>query len=119
MPANKNICDCPNPPGGRAVCELHQLAMCRVKDGVAHTQCFDLPRNLQGPDVLQSKTIANWALSHITGVRRPYSMRISLEDRRILSQGQYVVPDTGELVSFRLPRALHAGRVLRPRQLLR
>lgn len=97
MAANKNICDCPDPPGGRAVCESHQLAICRVKDGVAQTECIDPPSDVTG------LALENWALSVITGVSRQRFAQLSRTDQDILRSGTYYDPRTRTTVSFKLP----------------
>ena len=97
MATNKNVCDCPDPPGGRAVCESHQLAICRVKDGVARTECIDPPSGVTG------LALANWALTAITGVFRQPFTQLSRTDQDILRLGAYYDPTTSTIVSFRLP----------------
>lgn len=117
-----NSCDCPLPPGGRAVCEARQMAICRVLNGQAETQCVDPPMYLALVMAVCEKTKlelpfhalrirGNWALQHITAVRRRRFQRFSEDDRTTLQSGFFRDSETGELVTFRLPSL----RVLRPK----
>jgi hypothetical protein len=94
-----NICDCPNPPGGRATCEDHQLAICRVRQGVAETHCIDPPKDATGG------ALSNWLLGIVTGVDREPWAPLSQDDREVLEAGQYLDPRTGVFTTFRLPVA--------------
>jgi hypothetical protein len=38
-----NDCRCPDPPGGRALCDDDQLAICRVMKGGVETFCISPP----------------------------------------------------------------------------
>src|SRR5215471_9792155 len=98
MATNKNTCQCPQPPGGVAICESHQLAICRVKEGVVQTECLDPPSDLAGV------SFQNWALRKITGTRRSALRMLSQEDINVLANGEYHDPATGMTVTFRLPR---------------
>lgn len=89
----KNICDCHNPPGGRAVCEPHQMAFCVVINGVARRECLDPPR-------AESATLARWALSHVLGYR--YTGTIDSYDLQVLTHGVFERAD-GAIVTFTLP----------------
>ena len=98
--SNINTCKCPNPPGGIVKCESHQLAICRLRDGMIEAECITLPKNLS--------TIAmkNWTLCQITGAKRSLNERITLNEQRILDQGEYLNLATGENIKFRLPTQL-------------
>ena len=94
----KNTCECPNPPGGRVQCEFHQLAICRVKDGVIQTECIDPPAKLS------TSARDAWAFGTITGIKRSLTRRLTSQEHQILLQGVYNDTQTGETVSFRLPK---------------
>jgi hypothetical protein len=102
MPSNKNTCHCPNPPGGVVVCEPHQLAICRVKDGVVHAECITPPADMPLIQAFFDR-IANWALAQITGARRLPFQLLTDSDRHVLEDGIYENAVTGEAVRFRLP----------------
>lgn len=110
MPANKNTCQCPTPPGGSAVCEADQLAICRVKDGNLETYCLDPPITVGVAALLGSKGVErymNWALEKITGVTRSLSADISADDRNILAAGSYYDSKTGSITRFRIPDSVN------------
>lgn len=109
MTANKNVCQCPIPPGGSAVCEADQLAICRVKDGNLETYCLDPPIPVRATAAFGAKGRArymNWALAQITGYRRSLSSDMSASDMRILEQGIYHDRETGETIKFRIPDSI-------------
>lgn len=128
MALAKNICNCPNPPGGRAVCAAHQLAICRVKNGKVETDCIDPELEVSLPGLTvgvvsiekaiqsrgakrqtgEAREIANWVLSHITGTPRSSHRRVNDVDLAILKEGVFENAETGEKVTFRLPFALGA-----------
>ena len=99
---SKNICDCPMPPGGRAICEPDQLAICRIKNGHPQTECQDPPaplgRNISARDYLE------WALTEITDkVRLPVGRGLSRSQIAMLQDGVYRDPSTGKDTTFRIP----------------
>jgi len=100
MSSGKNVCNCPDPPGGQAVCSENQLAICRVIGGRVKTECHSPPEGVtaQGLDALH-----NWALSHITRSTRTLGQSMSIADHAILGSGRYIDPITGEEVTFGLP----------------
>lgn len=93
----KNVCDCDNPPGGQARCEPHQMAVCRAVAGQCLTECRDPPRN-----AISRIEIEAWAYAVITGER--VVSPLPRAARAILARGRYVNPDTGEVVTFTLPK---------------
>jgi hypothetical protein len=95
-----NSCDCPKPPGGRTVCAAHQLAICRVREGITDAECIDPPF---GPS--KHVRFANWALSEITGYLRLEYEILTQENYNVLQGGFYVDEITGERVSFSLPKS--------------
>jgi hypothetical protein len=100
----RNVCDCPSPPGGRAVCEIDQLAICRVVNGAAETQCID------PPDELTGNSLRNWLLERITGRSRAHNAPITGEDAFILSSGHYFDRRRVMEVTFALPHTRGEGR---------
>lgn len=120
----KNICQCPQPPGGRAVCEAHQLAVCRIIGGQVHTECVNPPASLsKGFSFAVSSTGAfdasrashlRWALGVVTNgvlggellggmIGKLLGEELLEEERRVLDRGSWTNPDSGENVTFRLP----------------
>ncbi len=102
----KNICNCPTPPGGLAICEEDQLAICRVIDGQPQMECKDPPMEFRtGPPltVAERRRYDNWALAEITGHERWLNAPLSPSDELILQQRSYYNPDNGETVAFRNP----------------
>ena len=97
--AVRNICNCHTPPGGSVECEPHQMAVCSVIDGVAHRQCLDAP--LKGSDT----ALANWALSHITGVKRLTRAPIAISDLQLLLEGKFERSEN-EILTFSLPESV-------------
>jgi len=118
MPANKNTCECPNPPGGVAVCEAHQLAICHVRDGEARTYCIDPPGgNATTLEELPLDTLETWVTSHVLRVSGA-----TLEDLLLRSEYADLMRSNafafrrhlelsdghGGAVTFRLPEVLLA-----------
>jgi len=107
MNGNQNECECPNPPGGRLVCEAGQLAICRVKDGEIQPKCVNPPSQFRRTDrltVSDKTAFYNWALSQITGQPRPSTESLGYQDLKILETGFYHDETRGIEVTFRLPR---------------
>jgi hypothetical protein len=97
----KSICDCDNPPGGRVECEPHQMAICIVLNGVAHTECRTPP---QGGNAI---AWGNWALSQVTRETRAPDATISLSDLQTLRRGRFRDPK-GAVITFALPEGMFA-----------
>ena len=97
MPSDRNICPCPFPPGGSAVCEPYQLAICRVKDGLTQAECVNPP-----PGIQTRQEYENWVLAAVTGIPRLPSTQLSWQDQAILNAGRFSSEEVGE-VTFRLP----------------
>jgi hypothetical protein len=95
----KNICDCDNPPGGQAVCEPHQMAVCLVLKGVARRECLSPPRTGN------RLTLINWAWTQVDGVPRPSNAVIHSAQLGILKTGKLVRND-GAIVNFALPKSI-------------
>ena len=94
----KNICNCPNPPGGTVRCEAHQMAVCAVINGEAHYRCLDPPKG-----IVDSVGLATWAIQEIAGVKkRTPGFTLNLDDElNILASGKY---SSGEIrINFNLP----------------
>lgn len=109
MPAGKNICDCPRPPGGWAVCNADQLAICRVVNGVAYTECVDVPGHI---NTAPSNVQLNWAKALITQQQVPASQGITPADMDMLQVGRFDSPVAGE-VHFSLPKSFTIFRAYR------
>lgn len=108
--ATKNICNCPQPPGGSVACEPDQLAICRVKNGVVEGECIDPPDGMDSLSELtpvEARRYHNWALQHITGQPRHSWDPIDPGDQAILRKGIHRNVITGEEVRFRLPDELN------------
>lgn len=112
MPFNKNICDCPSPPGGRAVCEITQMAICRVLDGQASTECISPSQEIRRDCFLASisehnfalisgQRVANWTLAKFYEKSRPALEPISREDLEIIHIGIEGKPVPKTKSSFR------------------
>lgn len=93
--ARKNICNCPNPPGGQVVCEENQMAICIVQNGQSTYQCLSPISDIS--PIVQ----INWALTQITGYARNYYSKIENKDLIMLIDGFY--RRQNEMVSFHLP----------------
>ena len=108
--ATKNTCPCPQPPGGNVACEPNQLAICRVKNGVAEGECINPPAGMDSLANLapaDATRYLNWALDHITGQQRlPWEI-ITPKDQGVLRRGVYHNSATGEEVRFKLPDELN------------
>lgn len=102
MPAGKNICKCPLPPGGEAVCNEEQLAICRVVDGVPYTECVDLGNTA---DLRSMANALKYAVSAITKNSLDVTHSLTMKDLQMLSDGRHASLDSGE-VTFKLPDAL-------------
>jgi len=101
----ENSCDCLDPPGGRITCESDQIAICRAKDGKVYGECISHnrfpPKSVSGGVDLKA-----WILSELlqTSVR-PEDVERRPDYQRILSEGRYTNPKTGEVIRFQLPRS--------------
>src|SRR3954468_19791344 len=104
---SKNICNCPHPPGGQANCEPQQLAICRVRDGQAHTQCMSPPTTTSVPMSADTLThLSNWALSLVTGEARPTWEPVSEHELKMLLTGEFDNDARGERTAFSIPEGL-------------
>src|SRR5271157_4146888 len=102
---SKNICNCPTPPGGRSVCEEHQLAICRVKDGVATAECVDPPAKYRPLAREQEDEFLLWATGAITRTPEVTERALDPASASMLLTGEYHNPETGETTTFRFPPA--------------
>ena len=101
----------PKPPGGQLVCSDDQLAIVEVRNGEVFAECHSQP-----PSILRVApsdrpvAILNWALSKITGERRPTSQILTHQDQQILESERFVYmdPKSGYMivVEFKLPVAV-------------
>jgi hypothetical protein len=96
-----NVCKCPNPPGGQAVCAAGQIAFCEVsRGGVRRTRCASRPRGARSPNQR-----FNWALEEITGIPRSPDQSVTGAEFKILQSGRYQRSD-GTMVNFSLPESM-------------
>lgn len=95
----ENSCDCSDPPGGRITCEDHQVAICKVTQGKVYGECKTPPSSAKTKHELEA-----WLLSELlqTPIRLGDIDRRS-EYQRVLSEGIYTNPKTGEKIRFKLP----------------
>src|SRR5690242_17297850 len=103
----RNVCGCPSPPGGRAICEGHQLAICRIKAGSVETECASVPSGLG------STAAAQWTLAQLTGLHPHLGETGSAEQRQVIQRAANSSERMGRLsdragskVTFTLPEAL-------------
>ena len=97
----ENSCDCSHPPGGRITCEDKQVAICRVKDGKVYGECKTPPQSARKANDLRA-----WILSKLVQKTiRPEDVERWPKYQRILAEGRYKDPKTGEIVRFVLPRS--------------
>lgn len=106
MAAGTNVCNCPDPPGGQAVCSEDQLAICRVVNGKVKTECHSPPAGLSR---LGTEAFQNWALAHITRSARSPSQAIGMDELTILGSGRYLDLPAGAEVTFGLPAGMASG----------
>lgn len=105
--ALSNTCNCPKPPGGQAVCEPSQLAICRVRDGEAQALCLNPPSAASLMMTMEAQLeLANWALSAITGEERDSSQQVSDDEVQMLRNGTLEDPAQGLRVTFSVPASL-------------
>jgi len=103
----KNVCECPDPPGGSVHCEPHQMAICGVINGVERRECLDPPPGL-GNARGDAKLLVNWAWSQISG---ELHMDIAAEGFHALgatnlstiSRTREFTSPNGDVVKFLLP----------------
>ncbi len=95
MPTNS--CPCPNPPGGKVICEPHQLAICKIVDGELIQRCLD-PISTRS-----SKNLIDWTINKITD-KPTQGRHISNQDLLMLLKGEYT--DDKLTVKFNLPESI-------------
>lgn len=93
----KNVCSCPNPPGGTVTCEPDQMAICIVLDGEARRECQDPPLGSSHAELV------DWAVQQVTEGRVSFQTREA--DLLMLTSGSFERPD-GSLVTFALPEGI-------------
>ena len=92
-----NSCLCPNPPGGKVICESHQLAICKIVNGEIIQRCIDpIP-------TINSKDLLDWTINKITG-KPNLSRQVSNQDLLMLLKGEYT--DEKQSVKFNLPESI-------------
>ena len=96
----ENVCDCPSPPGGQIQCDNNQVAFCRISEGKVIGTCKAPPRDQREGTRLQA-----WVILELTGERvSPDDISKRPELKRIITQGEFTNPKTGEIIRFRLPK---------------
>lgn len=95
MPTNS--CPCPTPPGGKVVCEPHQLAICKIVNGELIQRCID-PISTRS-----SKDLLDWTINTITD-RPIINQQVSNQDLLMLLRGEYT--DENQSVKFNLPESI-------------
>lgn len=104
MTSSKSVCDCPNPPGGQAVCEGHQIAICRIKDGKLRTECINPPQEVVAHAIESHdlRVLREWALSEVLGADRD-----QFEEPVLIAKGDRTLRFThrrsGEQVNISMP----------------
>lgn len=100
----RNVCQCPNPPGGQVVCDSTQVAICRVKDGVLDSECLTPPSvDLAPGSEAWRLTMQNWLISAIRNVPREPLEPVTQGDLLMLAQGVIRDEVTGAFITFKLP----------------
>ncbi|MET4066804.1 hypothetical protein ABID58_001587 [Bradyrhizobium sp. S3.2.6] len=94
-------CNCPNPPGGVVNCPDDHIAICRVVDGQAMSECIPPEAGLS--DEAQAVRIVEIV------TRRPVLGPLTPTERAILASGTYVSPDGSMNVTFKVPPVKSAG----------
>lgn len=95
----ENSCDCQDPPGGRITCEDHQVAICKVTEGKVYGECKTPPSSAK-----TKRELGAWVLSEL--LQKPIrigDIERQSEYQRILSEGIYTNPKTGDKIRFKLP----------------
>lgn len=109
---SKNICQCPNPPGGQVVCEAHQIAICRVKNGVIESQCMTPSNRLDKFFMYQlddevnfdkNKDVLCELVYEITGERRFQDIKNFDEAMTILKEKFYEDKETNLIIKLDFP----------------
>ena len=95
MPTNS--CPCPNPPGGKVVCEPHQLAICKIVNGELIQRCIDPIKTRS------SKALVDWTINMITD-KPNLNRSFSNQDLLMLLKGEYT--DDKQSVKFNLPESI-------------
>lgn len=102
--ALKNVCNCPRPPGGQAVCDSDQLAICRVLSGQIYTECHSMPRNISS-----NEAASNWVLGKVTNMQRSAQQQLNPDDLYILNTGHFINPANGDEATFEIPNRIKLG----------
>ena len=107
-----NVCKCETPPGGLAICEPNQFALCHVRDGVAEMRCLNPPARGGENKAEWIQHTANWALSAIMGSDRSDDDVVSQQDLQILNSGRWenvAADDVVTVVTFSLPEKVRSS----------
>lgn len=94
-----NICNCPDPPGGRVECPDGLMPMCIVTlEGEKISRCVRRPAFTR----VNRVAFFNWALAEVTGRKRTGARPLRNAEEAILAAGEYV-RSNGDRVTFQLP----------------
>jgi hypothetical protein len=100
----ENICPCHNPPGGYHECPANHLAVCYVRDGVAHGYCYPVTRAMlsrmreRGVD---DPEVVRWVMAKLFPDVGPIESKTRFELE--LGHGRILDRETGAVVNFKLP----------------
>lgn len=107
----KNVCRCPEPPGGEAKCPPDRLAVCRIVQGRIQTDCLGPPpAGVTGT----KRGLVNWVLAAVTRDQRPLYQPVRAADMDLINEalragGEVETLDAyGAAVTFRLSRNMMA-----------
>lgn len=98
----RNICNCPNPPGGHVVCAPYQIAICRVINGNVFGECIDPPT-----EDLSFKELLEWLSEIITN--KPTRLDDRQEEKKIINMllsGKFRDIEHETIVNFKLPQKI-------------
>lgn len=93
-------CNCPKPPGGGTECPSDSMAICRSENGECRGYCRQVPSGLSKLE------LDNWVLRIIKDDNRSLHQALSIQDRNILDNKQYIFTasyGTQIIISFDLP----------------
>lgn len=105
MASNKSVCNCPNPPGGEAVCEAHQIAICRVKKGRVRTECINPPQEVLAHAIKSgdASVLKEWVLDEVLGADRDLFKEKKWAAGGSAPEWNFSNSKTGEEVSLGIP----------------
>lgn len=106
----KNVCPCPNPPGGQATCEEDQLAICRVVNGTPQFECITIPPEIRSLAEQSGGAHPDYLYFVLDQVTQGNAKSLGAPDvQDILKKGEYANLVTGDRARFRLPQISDEG----------